>query len=119
MIPVEEARVGTAPEAAGAILHLTTADSIPLAVELPVAILREVVEQLQHALGGCKEARAARSTTDNTYASMALSRGASALGVALALGEVDRGALDDRAIGRDLGLWSPRASALMAAGRSR
>src|SRR6267378_4594059 len=60
---------------------------------------------------GCKEARAARSTTHNTYASMALSRGASALGVALALGEVDREALDDREIGRALGLWSPRASA--------
>jgi len=42
--------VGTAPEAARAILHLTTADSIPLAVELRVAILREVVEQLQHVL---------------------------------------------------------------------
>ena len=111
MIPVEEARVGTAPEAAGAILHLTTADSIPLAVELPVAILREVVEQLQDVLERVQGGRAARSTTDNTYASMALSRGASALGVALALGEVDRGALDDRAIGRDLGLWSPRASA--------
>jgi cyanuric acid amidohydrolase len=55
--------------------------------------------------------RGATTATDNTYASMALSRGASALGVALALGEVDRGALDDRAIGRDLDLWSPRASA--------
>lgn len=40
-----------------------------------------------------------------------MSRGASALGAALALGEVDPAALDDRAIGRDLGLWSPRASA--------
>jgi hypothetical protein len=72
VIPVEEARVGSAPEAARAILHLTTADSIPLAVELPVALLREVVEQLQQCWSGCKEARAARSTTDNTYASMAL-----------------------------------------------
>jgi hypothetical protein len=50
VIPVEEARVGTAPEATGAILHLTTADNIPLAIELPVALLREVVEQLQHVL---------------------------------------------------------------------
>ena len=31
----------------GAILHLTTADNIPLAVELPAAVLGEVVEQLQ------------------------------------------------------------------------
>ncbi len=55
--------------------------------------------------------RGAATATGNTYASMALSRGASALGVALALGEVDREALDDREIGRELGLWSPRASA--------
>jgi cyanuric acid amidohydrolase len=33
--------------------------------------------------------RGAATATDNTYASMALSRGASALGAALALGEVD------------------------------
>ena len=39
--------MGTSPEASGAILHLTTADNIPLAVELPVAVLEEVVEQLQ------------------------------------------------------------------------
>ncbi len=50
VIPVEEARVGTSPEASGAILNLTTADNIPLAVELPAAILGEVVEQLQHVL---------------------------------------------------------------------
>ena len=55
--------------------------------------------------------RGAATATGNTYASMALSRGASALGVALALGEVDRETLDDREIGRELGLWSPRASA--------
>jgi len=55
--------------------------------------------------------RGATTATNNGYASMALSRGASALGAALALGEIDREALDDRAIGRDLGLWSPRASA--------
>jgi cyanuric acid amidohydrolase len=55
--------------------------------------------------------RGAATATDDTYASMALSRGASALGAALALGEVDPAALDDRAIGRDVGLWSPRASA--------
>ena len=36
VIPVEEVRVGTSPENSGAILHLTTADNIPIAVELPV-----------------------------------------------------------------------------------
>jgi cyanuric acid amidohydrolase len=36
---------------------------------------------------------------------MALSRGASALGAALALGEVDPAMLDERAMGHDFGLW--------------
>ncbi|TPG55545.1 ring-opening amidohydrolase [Roseomonas nepalensis] len=49
--------------------------------------------------------------TADTYESMGLSRGASALGVALALEEVPRTALSDAAIGRDLSLWSRRASA--------
>jgi hypothetical protein len=50
VVPVEEVRVGTSPGKSAAILHLTTADNVPLAVELPVAILGEVVEQLQHVL---------------------------------------------------------------------
>jgi hypothetical protein len=50
VIAVEEIRVGTSPEASGAILHLTTADNIPIAVELPIAVLGNVVEQLQHVL---------------------------------------------------------------------
>jgi cyanuric acid amidohydrolase len=49
--------------------------------------------------------------TEDTYASMGLSRGASALGVALALGEIDASALSDAAVGNDLALWSSRASA--------
>jgi cyanuric acid amidohydrolase len=56
------------------------------------------------------EARGTRTATADTYASMALSRGAAALGVAVAMGEVDPTALDDAAIGRHLGLWSARAS---------
>ena len=50
VIAVEEVRVGTSPETSGAILHLTTADSIPIAVELPVAVLGDLVDQLQHVL---------------------------------------------------------------------
>jgi hypothetical protein len=50
VVPVEEVRVGTSPGKSAAILHLTTADNVPLAVELPVAILGEVVERLQHVL---------------------------------------------------------------------
>ena len=58
VIAVEEVRVGTSPETSGAILHLTTADSIPIAVELPVAVLADVVEQLQQVLKRAEEGRA-------------------------------------------------------------
>jgi cyanuric acid amidohydrolase len=51
-----------------------------------------------------------RTATTDTYASMGLSRGAGALGVALALGEVDAAALEHAAIGSNLDLWSTRAS---------
>ena len=54
--------------------------------------------------------RGARTATADTYASMGLSRGAGALGAALALGEVDPAALDDDVIGSNLDLWSARAS---------
>ncbi len=55
--------------------------------------------------------RGAITATADTYASMGLSRAASALGIALALGEVAPVAVDDRVIGRDFRLWSSRASA--------
>jgi cyanuric acid amidohydrolase len=48
--------------------------------------------------------------TADPYKSMGSSRGASALGVALALGEVERAALDDSVVCRRLDLWSGRAS---------
>lgn len=47
-------------------------------------------------------------STTSMLKSMGLSRGASALGVALALGEIDR--VEDAQIGQDLSLWSSRAS---------
>jgi cyanuric acid amidohydrolase len=57
------------------------------------------------------EARGRAVATEDTYESMGLSRGASALGVALALGEVSAAALpSDAVICRDLSLWSARAS---------
>ncbi len=56
-------------------------------------------------------ARGARPATHDTYASMGLSRGASALGVALALGEIAESAVSDDAVCRDFELWSARASA--------
>ncbi|MEJ2686710.1 MAG: ring-opening amidohydrolase, partial [Gammaproteobacteria bacterium] len=52
--------------------------------------------------------------TEDTYQSMAYSRGASALGVAVALGELDEQALDDKRICRDWQLSSSVAS--MSAG---
>jgi cyanuric acid amidohydrolase len=51
------------------------------------------------------------TATNDPYVSMALSRAAAALGVAVALGELGSTALEDRAIGRDFGLWSSCASA--------
>jgi cyanuric acid amidohydrolase len=56
-------------------------------------------------------ARGAEPVTRDTYESMGASRGASALGVALALGELDVGALSNEVIGRDGGLFSAVASA--------
>jgi cyanuric acid amidohydrolase len=47
---------------------------------------------------------------EETYASMGASRGASALGVALALGEVAEAALNDAVICRESALFSRRAS---------
>jgi cyanuric acid amidohydrolase len=55
-------------------------------------------------------ARGQTTVTSDTYKSMGYSRGASALGVALALGEVTREALVDSAVCHRLDLWSGRAS---------
>jgi cyanuric acid amidohydrolase len=50
------------------------------------------------------------TATTDTYASMGLSRGASALGVAAALGEVDIAAFGDGVVCINPDLWSARAS---------
>ena len=55
-------------------------------------------------------ARGQGVVTTDTYKSMGYSRGASALGVALALGEIGRGSIEDSAVCRRLDLWSGRAS---------
>ncbi len=54
--------------------------------------------------------RQADTATRDTLKSMGLSRGASALGAGVALGEIDREQLRDDAIGRDFSLFSRRAS---------
>jgi cyanuric acid amidohydrolase len=57
------------------------------------------------------ERRGRTVVTEDTYESMAHSRGASALGVAVALGEAGAGALASEAvICRDWSIWSARAS---------
>jgi len=56
-------------------------------------------------------ARGAAPVTRDTYASMGHSRGASALGVAVALGEVQRSAIGDTLVLNDFSLFSARASA--------
>ena len=56
------------------------------------------------------EARGAAVTTRDTLKSMAFSRAASALGAAVALGEVERGSLSESSIARDWSLFSSRAS---------
>ncbi len=57
------------------------------------------------------EARGRTVVTEDTYASMGRSRGASALGAAVALGEVAPAALpSDAVICREWSLWSARAS---------
>jgi len=59
---------------------------------------------------GEAEARGALAATRDTLKSMGLSRAASALGVAVALGEIPRAKLGDAQIGSDWSLWSARAS---------
>ncbi len=55
--------------------------------------------------------RGCDTVTHETYESMGYSRGASSLGVALALGEVEEGRLSDAAVLNDWSLHSARASA--------
>ena len=59
---------------------------------------------------GDAEARGAAVATKDTLKSMGLSRAASALGVAVALGEIERDRLTDGQIGSDWDVWSGRAS---------
>lgn len=60
---------------------------------------------------GQADARGAKVATRDTLKSMGLSRAASALGVAVALGEIDLSAITNADIGANWVLWSGRASA--------
>ena len=57
------------------------------------------------------EMRGAHVATRDTLKSMSLSRAASALGIAVALSEVDMALITDELIGQDLSVYSSRASA--------
>src|ERR1700674_5897593 len=50
VIVIEQIRIGTAPKDSGAILHLTTVDNVPIAIEMPTALLRDVADQSQRVL---------------------------------------------------------------------
>jgi cyanuric acid amidohydrolase len=57
------------------------------------------------------DARGVTTVVRDTLKSMGVSRGASALGVAVALGEISRAKIADADIGNNFTLWSSRASA--------
>jgi hypothetical protein len=60
IIPATQIRIGTSPDNSGAILHLTTADNVAIAVELPASILDSVIGELQRvseSLAGATVAR--------------------------------------------------------------
>jgi cyanuric acid amidohydrolase len=86
-----------------------------LIAEAAIAADRVALVQVKCPLLTAARVREARSrgadvATTETYDSMALSRAASALGVAVALGEVAPSRIDDAAIGREWSLFSSVAS---------
>ena len=78
-----------------------TADVHFVQVKCPLLTSAKVLDAQQ---------RGAATVTTETYASMGWSRGASALGVGLALGEFERGDVNDAAVLNDHALYSARAS---------
>jgi cyanuric acid amidohydrolase len=122
--PMRSLAIGTAftrafqPEEIGRIAQIeATAEAVTSAMARAGIVRPEDVHYVQvkcPLLTGDRVAQAlARSqtvATTDTYKSMGYSRGASALGVALALKEVACDALDDSVVCQRLGLWSGRAS---------
>lgn len=49
VIPVQAARIGVSQDNSTALVHLTTADQVPIAFELQPELLRDLIEQLQRA----------------------------------------------------------------------
>jgi hypothetical protein len=50
VMPVAAVRLAVSPENSGAMLHLTTADRIPIAVEIPAALLQDLADQMQRVI---------------------------------------------------------------------
>jgi cyanuric acid amidohydrolase len=71
-------------------------------VKCPLLVAQRITEA---------DRRGAAVATRDTLKSMGLSRAASALGVAVALGEMERAGISDADIGANWELWSARASA--------
>ena len=60
VIPLAAVKVAASPDDGAALLHLTTADNVPIAVQVPAALLEGVAEQLQRVLDSLRSAAAAR-----------------------------------------------------------
>ncbi len=99
------AQVDTVAEgvrAAMADAGITNADDVHFVqIKCPLLIAKRIAEA---------DARGEAVATRDTLKSMGLSRGASALGAAVALAEIARDTIVDAAIGTNVSLWSGRAS---------
>lgn len=94
--------VAAGVESAMARAGITSTDEVHFVqVKCPLLTAERIIEA---------EARGQSTATRDTLKSMALSRGASALGVALALGEIDQATVETAKIGNMPSLWSARAS---------
>lgn len=80
----------------------STSDVHFVQVKCPLLVARRIAEA---------DRRGAAVATRDTLKSMSLSRAASALGAAVALGEIERTALSEAEIAANWALWSGRASA--------
>ncbi len=108
-LPEELGRMAQIHETAAAVRQAVAAADIESDTDVHFVQIKCPLVTAQRHAGAL--ARGARPATHDTYASMGLSRGASALGVALALGEVEERALSDDVVCQEFGLWSSRASA--------
>src|SRR5712691_11155254 len=98
---VDQVAVGVRAAMGDAGIH-DPADVHYVQVKCPLLVAQRIGEA---------DRRGASVATRDTLKSMGLSRAASALGVAVALGEIEHAKISDADIGADWSLWSGRASA--------